>query len=51
MFTLERHSRPHSVDHMSLGMVDRVPSYILESSFPALSLTSEDNEAGIRMIT
>ena len=40
----------HSVDQLSIDMVDQVPSTIPDSSFPALLFIAEDNEAVIRMI-
>ena len=35
------HSLSHSTDHMSLDVVDHVPSTIPESSFPAIFLVNE----------
>ena len=47
---LKRLSSSRSIDHMSLDMVDHVPSNIPESSFPARLCIFEDNEAVFRMI-
>ena len=45
----KRHSLFHSTGHMSVDMVDHVPSNSLVSSCPAKLYTCEENEAVIRM--
>ena len=45
----KRHSLFHSTGHMSVDMVDHVPSNSLVNSCPAKLYTCEENEAVIRM--
>ena len=47
----KRDSLSHSIDHISLALVDHVPINFPESSFPARLYVFDDNEAVIRMIS